>query len=228
MNAQVIAYLMDEQKKELSSELQQKMCHHFLEHRMYDINDSLTSILALCDMEQMKSLHKVKTYIQKVNSLLDDVKAYDSSPFFNVSHVLKNVVNIIQNHFKKSDIVYESVALKVLGTSDRSRLEHLLIFILIELITDIPKNQKDATIKISLSQKNTLAVIKIQKSHYSFSATGLKEIESLKSKFSGDVSISPVSKGIDILIHVPLSSRSSSESYTQSADAYQTKSSFSS
>ena len=80
-------YLLQATKKnmELAKAFQEDMGAHFFEHTMYDVKDALTSILALCDMEDMKQVPQVKMYILRVTDLLHDVKFYRSSSLFNVN-----------------------------------------------------------------------------------------------------------------------------------------------
>lgn len=193
-----------QKKKDLVRDLHNSMCAHFLEHTMYDINDALTSILALCDIEEMKTVPKVKKYIQKVNELMDNVQIYQNSSHFNVNHVLSNVINIIKDSFKRRvDIKMNAIKVNALVQSKQAALEQVLIFIFIELIS----NEKDgsaALIDVDLKQKGQDVIIVIQKENYSFSANTLKEIDLMKVDLNGSFSISPKGNGVVVRIQMPL------------------------
>ncbi|MBU1495206.1 MAG: hypothetical protein KJ956_14715, partial [Actinobacteria bacterium] len=121
-------------KKALVKDLQNSMCAHFLEHTMYSINDALTSILALCDIEEMKTVPKVKKYIQRVNELMNNVQVYQAADYFNANHVLKNVIDIIKDNFKrKVDIKFNHSPINALVKSNQIVLEQILLYIFVEL-----------------------------------------------------------------------------------------------
>ena len=48
---------------ELAKAFQNDMGAHFFEHTMFDVKDTLTSILALCDMEISKFIRRGYIYI---------------------------------------------------------------------------------------------------------------------------------------------------------------------
>ena len=124
-------YLLQETKKnlELAKAFQDDMGAHFFEHTMYDVKDALTSILALCDMEDMKQVPQVKKYIQRVTDLLHDVRLYQSSSLFNVNHVVINVVNVMKHKYKsKISISDDLTFIKASVKSDKSHLEQVLLY----------------------------------------------------------------------------------------------------
>ena len=95
-------YLIQATKRNLeqAKALQDDMGAHFFEHTMYDVKDALTSILAICDMEDMKQMPQVKRCIQRVTDLLGDVRLYHDSTLFNINHVLINVINILKYYLR--------------------------------------------------------------------------------------------------------------------------------
>ena len=202
--------LQDSKKnKELSKKLHEDMKANFLEHTMYDINDALTSILGLCDMEQMKSIPKIKNYIHRINELLDYVQAYQDRSCFNINHVLNNVIDTIKDHFKNNaKILYSFNPIKAFAKSSRSQLEHILIYIFIELISSPDESDKSEVI-IKLHQKEANAQIFISKNNFSFSQNALQEIDILCENFTGSVQMNPKSNGTEIDIRLPLSFKES-------------------
>ncbi len=197
------------ENKELAKKLHKDMNANFLEHAMYDINDALTSILALCDMEQMKSIPKVKNYIQRVNELLDYAQVYQDKTIFNVNHVLNNVVDVIKDYFKdKVKISYSFNPVKALAESNQPQLEQILLYIFVELIS-FGKDGSDLEMSIKLHQKEQDAQIIISKNVFSFSSNALKEIDVLRENFVGSIQMNPKSEGVEIDIRLPLSFKKS-------------------
>jgi hypothetical protein len=192
------------ENQELSKKLHEDMNANFLEHTMYDINDSLTSILALCDMEQMKNIPKIKNYIQRVNELLDYVQIYQDKTIFNVNHVLNNVIDIIKDHFKsKVKISYSFNPVKALAKSNQLQLEQILLYVFVELIK-LNGEEGDSEISIKLHQREKDAQIIISKNVFSFSSNALKEIDVLRENFVGSMQINPKNEGVEIDIRLPL------------------------
>lgn len=190
--------------QEFIKKLHEDMSANFLEHTMYDINDALASILALCDMEQMKSIPKVKNYIQRVNELLDYIQIYQDKELINTNHVLNNIVDIIKDNFKdKVKISYSFNPVKALSKGSQPQLEHILLCIFIELIES--SDDKNSEIYIKLNQKEQDAQIFISKNNFTFSPDALKEIDILRKDFVGSMKIQSNNKNTEIDIRIPLS-----------------------
>ncbi len=188
---------------DLAKELHNQMNANFLEHSMYDINDALTSILALCDMEQMKSIPKIKKYIERVNGLLLNVQIYQDINVFNVNHVLNNVVDIVDSNFKnKVKIEFNSVPVKALTESNQTQFQHILLYLLIELINSEPSGE--ALISMSLHQKEADAQIIIKKDNHNFSQGALKEVDNLRENFIGNMRMNLNNNNAEIVIRLPL------------------------
>jgi len=172
---------------------------------MYDVNDALTSILALCDMEEMKSIPKVKTYIQRVNELLKDLRVYQNVNMFNMNHVLENVIDVIKYHFKnKTKIDYSFSKVNALAEGYQVKLEHMLLYILIEMMSGGTETD-DSKIFISLHQKEKDAQILIKKVGYSFSQLAITEIDKLKENFAGNMQMENQGGEFSVNIRIPLS-----------------------
>ena len=196
--------------RELAKKLQSDMDANFLEHAMYDINDALTSILALCDMEQMKSIPKVKNYIQRVNELLNDVQIYQDDKIFNINHLLRNVIDIVKDSFKsKVKILSSFTQVKALVKSNQKCLERILLYILVEFML-IQEKPEESSIYVELIQKDTEAQILIKRENFNFSHEQLKEIGELRENFSGKMEISKKENSVFIRISLPLSFKSAS------------------
>jgi len=207
MISQFLSMQASKENKKLAEELHDEMNSNFLEHAMYDINDALTSILALCDMEEMENIPKVKKYIQRVNSLLNDVQAYQSNSAFNINHVLSNMIDVIKDHFKgKAKINYTFSEVKSLVKSNKLQLEKILLYILVELI--ITGQDSDLLdISVHLHQKEQDAQIAIVKTNHRFTDFASEEIGRLIENFTGKVQINPKGQGVEIDVRIPLNFR---------------------
>jgi hypothetical protein len=202
------SFLTEQQIKKLNNEALKKLrgqiLSNFLEHTMYDINDALASILALCDMEDMKSIPKVKKYIQKVNSLLEDLSVYQNDEFFNVNHVLKNIIDLIKDDFKqKANIEYAPVQVNALVKSKQTYLEDVLLCLFFELVSKANESQVDPIV-VDLRQKDRDAVLTITKKNFSFSTNFLKDFDELKGKADFSIRLSPKDGGVEVVIKMPL------------------------
>lgn len=198
-------YLLQATKKNLeqAKAFQDDMGAHFFEHTMYDVKDALTSILALCDMEDMKQVPQVKKSIQRVTDLLHDVRLYYNSSLFNVNHVLINVINVLKKNFKgKIHIDHDLTYIKALTESNQDHLELILLYPLIEAV----QSSKEAiSVKIQLAQKERDAVISIRFKNFHFSSVILKEIEEFHDQTAFKMKLSWAEEDTELVIRLPLS-----------------------
>ena len=195
------------QKRELAKKLQKRMNAHFVEHAAYDINDALTSILALCDMEQVRSVPKIKEYIRHINKLLSDVRIYQDSSVFNARHVLKNVINILKDNFKGAVMLMDSFSdLEVFVEGDQEDLEYFLLLSFL-LLSEKSKEEESVSpeIKINLLRKEKTALITLVRENHFFSETVLSEFQQQIKNFSGKIDLVQKESSLRIEIHLPLS-----------------------
>lgn len=198
-------YLLQATKKnmEQAKAFQEDMGAHFFEHTMYDVKDALTSILALCDMEDMKQVPQVKKYIQRVTDLLQDVGFYRSSSLFNVNHVVINVINVLKSNYKaKVHIAHDLSFIKAFVKSDKSHLEQILLYSLIEAVEASPEA---LNLKIELAQKEHDAVITIRLKDFIYSSVALREIQSFHDSVAFRMQIITQGQGTEMVIRLPLS-----------------------
>jgi len=199
-------YVLQATRKHLeqSKLLQDDMGAHFFEHTMYDVKDALTSILALCDMEDMKQVPRVKKYIQRVTGLLNDVRFYQSGSHFNMNHVVINVINVIKAHYKSSvNISYDLTNIKAYAKSDKNHLERMLLYVLIEAIESLNGQEVNLDIELSQKDKDAMIVFRIKKFHYA--SVALREIIEFHEKDAFKMQINSVDENTEIIIRVPLS-----------------------
>ncbi len=198
-------YLLQATKKnfKLAKELQNDMGAHFFEHTMYDVKDALTSILALCDMEDMKQTPKVKMYIKRVSDLLNDVRLYHDTSVCNIKHVLINVINILKGNYKSRVNISQSIStIKALAKGDQSHLEQMLLYLLIEAIESDP--EKVLEINIDLSQRDRSAQIVVTIRDFAFTEVTQKEVESFHDQSIFKLQIINKEEGAEIIIRIPL------------------------
>jgi len=202
--------------KKLASHLQERMSEHFFDHATHGVNDSLTSILALCDIEQMKTIPKIKQYINHINEILNDVKIYQNKNVFNINDVVENLIGVIEGSFTgKVDIFRNLADVKALVKSDQPQMENILLYIFAEVITgggvvnsdesDLESAGRDfEEIHIDLHQKGKDAQIIIKKDFFVFTDEALGEVDLLKEGFSGKIHITQKNNYTEIDIRVPL------------------------
>ena len=192
--------------QEVATRLQNEMGAHFLEHAMYDVNDALASIMAICDVERVKSLPKIKTYIERINRHLNDVKLYQRKNIFNIDHVLRNVLNIIKDNFKEGvEIDYSSISAKIFAETNQNRLEYILLYLMIELLAVKDESSNPTQITVSLTQKDSEGQILIRRGCFSFSQPALQALDQLRGEFLGKMNLIHKNEGVEIDIRLPLS-----------------------
>ena len=188
---------------ELAKSFQRDMDAHFLEHAMFDIKDALTSILALCDMEDMKQVPSVKKYIQNITEQLEDVVTYQSNAPFSVSHVLINVINIIKNHYKgRAGLTYELNQIKASAECDKNHLEQILLYLIIEVLETGVQKQRD--LKLALYQLEKNAAISIKVENFQYSSAFVREIMAFYKQDAFRLQISDKGSYTEVLVQVPL------------------------
>jgi hypothetical protein len=179
----------------------------FYDRMMYDINDSLTSILALCDVEAKGSIPKIKQYINRINESLKNTKSYNSSftgeKRFNISLVLRNLLRVIKENYKEAKLSSVISEIKAPVPGDQSKFEQIVLYMFVEMAL---KNASDSDMLIELRQKDKNAMLTILKDDFTFSKESLKIIDKLKGEddFRGSIQINPQGKGVEVIIKVPL------------------------
>ena len=205
MNNLPEVYLLQATKRNLeqAKAFQDDMGAHFFDHTMYDVKDALTSILALCDMEDMKQMPQVKKCIQRVTDLLHDVRLYHNNAVFNINHVVINIINVLKKNYKnRIHIDHDINHIKANTRSDRNHLELVLLYALIEAVESI---EGELSMKIQLIQKERDAVITIRLEGFKFSTVVLNEITKFHDPERFKMQIGSVGQGTEITLRLPLS-----------------------
>ena len=194
--------------EELVERLQVDARMLFYDRMMYDINDSLTSILALCDVEAKGSIPKIKEYISNINKSMHNTKNYHTSftgeKRFNVSLVIKNILRILESNYKEAQLIPFVSEIKATGIGDQSLFEKILLCIFIDMCHE--KDPDGSDIMLELKQKDQDAVLTILKDRFTFSKECLKRVDKLKEKsnFKGNVHMHTREKGVEVIIKIPL------------------------
>ncbi len=186
---------------DLVKSLQNDMGSKFFDYLTYDIKDALTSILAICDMEEMRQIEQVKIHIKQVNCLLDDIKLYGNNSIFNIKQVIVNIINILKNQYKtKAQIKYKITSIGGFVKGDKIYLENILLYILVESLEKGEKN-----LNLELYQKEHKAIIKISLNDNLLSDLVMKEIKTFSEEISLKFFIDPKKQKTEIFFYIPLS-----------------------
>jgi hypothetical protein len=193
---------------ELVSKLQQEARTLFYDKMMYDINDALASILAVCDTDGREGIPKVKQYIHRINQALNNTKSYQSvfkyNKQFNISSSLQNLLHVIKDKYKAAKLTCLISDIKAPVQCDQSRFEEFFLYMFINMLTGA--SVMDSEILIELRQKDQDAMITILKDFYVFGPEALEKINKIsnRSDFNGDIQITNHGKGVEIIIKIPL------------------------
>lgn len=199
---------MAKKQQELVSYLQQEASELYYDRMMYDINDSLTSILAVCDVEGKEAVPKIKQYIHRINQSLNSTKSYqsnsDEDKKFNVSLVLKNLVKVIEEKYKDVKMACLLSDIKAPVQGDQSIFEKLLLHVLVNMF--FTGNSNNSEVLIEMRQKDQYAMITILKDQHKFSEPVMDMINNLKEDegFNGELQITQRGNGVEVIIRIPL------------------------
>lgn len=196
--------------EELVQQLQQEARMLFYDRMMYEINDSLTSILAVCDVEGKEAIPKIKKCIDCINQSLKNTKHYQNNfagkKRFDISLVLRNLVRVIKDNIKESKIACLLSDIKAPAQGDQAAFEELFLHLFVNMFSfsNNPDFRSEAIIE--LRQRGQDAVVTILKESHQFSEETLKKINKIKKEkdFVGDVRINTKTHGVEVIILVPL------------------------
>jgi len=198
---------LEKEKQALSKRLHLVVAHYFFQRKTCDINDSMASILGICDMEASHTVPKIKKYIQRVNEALDLLSHYQTvcrqEEPFNVSLIVRNVLEVVRDHCLEQGAVKirtDIADINGLGGASMSHLEELILYCFVQMVA----KKEDGEINVKLYQKNHNAILNIKKDNFHFTGLALEEIEEKHNDLRGKVEIMPYNTGTEITIHIPL------------------------
>ncbi len=170
----------------------------FFDRMMYEINDSLTSILAITDVEPKDAIPKIKGYIHRINQSLRNTKRYQmvssEEKKFNISQVLKNLVHVIGENFKKPKVVTLISELNAPVLGDQAKFEQLFFTIMVEIL-------------LECKQKDEFAQMTIVADKFAVSeeaSTLIGRITEEATDFKGRFQAVPQGNGQEITLRIPL------------------------
>lgn len=196
-----------EKQQELLGKLRLQTSKHFLERAACDINDALTSILAVSDTQAPQVVPKVKRYIERVNDSLLSLKVYQSAlqqkSVFNINAVLSNILNVIEENLNsKVEITRVLNEVKAMAKGDQSDLEELLLYLFVQLA----ESGKEGTsnFNVELRQKDENALIIITNNSIVSPEMALRELKAKAGSFKGAIQINPQATRTEFIIRLEL------------------------
>jgi hypothetical protein len=200
---EVIQLQETKKRLELAKAFQDDMGAYFFEHTMYDIKDALTSILALCDMADMKQIPQVKQYIKRVTDLLQDVRVYHERTIFNLNHVIINVINILKKNYKdRISFKYDLSLMEAYTKSSQEHLEQVVLYALVEAVETCPEG---LSVSVDLVQRERNALVNIKLRNFRFSNAIHKAISEFHKPDTFRMEIDSEGEDTEIDIRLPLS-----------------------
>ncbi len=193
---------------ELVEKLRREARVLFYDKMMYEINDALASILAVCDVEGREGVPKIKQYIHRINQSLNNTKNYqnnfNSEKRFNISAVIDNLIKVVKENYKDTKLACLISDIKAPVSGDQTKFELLFLHIFVSILKQNKSHESE--ILIELRQKNQDAMITILRDSHTFQDGELELINSIKEdeSFIGEVKITPQGKGVEIIIKIPL------------------------
>lgn len=197
-----------QKNSELIKKLQQKARMFFYDSIMYEINDSLTSILAICDKEsRVEDIAKIKQYINRINESLGNNKKYQNDlneKKFDINFIIKNLIYVLKENNKEAKIIYSPIEIKATAQGDQSKFEELFLCVLVDMLQD--KNTVDNEIAVGLKQKNQDALVTIVNNKHVFSKEAIDQIYKIKEEINpkGNTQIISTGEGVEVIIRIPL------------------------
>ena len=196
-----------EKQQELLGKLKLQTSRHFLERAACDINDALTSILAVSDTQAPQVVPKVKRYIERVNDSLLSLKIYQSAlqqkSAFNINAVLSNILNVVEENLKgKVEITRVLNEVKAMAKGDQSDLEELLLYLFVQLAESGKEGKSD--FKVELRQKDQNALIIVTNNSIVSSETALRELRAKAGSFHDAIQINPQATRTEFIIYLEL------------------------
>lgn len=199
-----------QKNSELIKKLQQKARMFFYDSMIYEINDALTSILAIYDKGggNREAIPKIKQYISRINESLNSNKIYQNNLAngkFDINFVIKNLISVIKEYNKEAKLIYSSADIKAAAHGNQSKFEELFLIALVDILQNT--NTFGSGITIELKQRNHDAIVTILNDNHEFSEEAIDQINKIKKEdnFKGDIQIIPgEERKIEVIIKIPL------------------------
>ena len=188
--------------------LQSEARMQFFDHMMYEINDSLTSILAISEVEPKDAIPRIKHYIHRINQSLQNTKHYQAvsrgDKKFNVTQVLKNLIQVVEQNYRKAKLVTLISDLRAPALGDQTRFEQLFFTMIVDILG---RPEGNSEILIECRQKDAFAQVTILKDQFSFSEGVMEQVNQITQEsadFKGRLQITPQGNGVEVILRIPL------------------------
>jgi hypothetical protein len=180
----------------------------FFDRMMYEVNDSLTSILAITEVEPKDAIPRIKHYIHNINRSLNNAKGYQlvskGEKKFNVTQVLRNLVEVVENNYRGAKLETLIYDLKAPGVGDQTRFEQLFLTLVVDILS---RPGTDPEILIECRQKDEFAVVTLLKASFAFSEEAKDQVNRIVQEvadFKGRFQITQQEGGVEVAIRIPL------------------------
>lgn len=198
----------EEKQRELLHQFKADTSRLFLERSACDINDALTSILAVSELESPKTVPKIKKYIHRVNQSLQSLKVYQSAvrqkSLFNIMAVLSNLLNVLEEHLKEKIFIKRALGeMKANGEGDQSELEELILYFFIQMAESGRENKSEFT--LTLTQKDQEAIVVIDVNNpLVYPEKALVNLRTRAGGFKNRIHLNAQSEATQLFIKIPL------------------------
>lgn len=198
----------EEKQRELLHRLKADTSRLFLEHSACDINDALTSILAVSELEAPRTVPRMKKYIQRVNQSLQSLKVYQSAvrqkSLFDITAVLQNLLNVLEEHLQEKVSIERRLGeLKAKGEGDQSELEELILYFFIQMAESGREGKSAFTVSVTQKDHEAIAVIEVN-SPLTYPEKALANLRARAGGFKNRIHLNGQSEATQLFIKIPL------------------------
>lgn len=190
-----------------TEQLKQRAKVLFHQHMIYDINDSLTSILAICDTRAKEIVPDVKQMIRRINRSLQNTGDYHVQSAkevntFDIDLVVQNLIRVIKEEYKKINVTSFIAPLQFRVQGDQSGFEKLFLVVLCELI----QNSCSEDILIELRQRKHEIAVTVVMNHTHCRSEIKKMVDDIEVEygFINKTQITETGDGVEVVIKSPL------------------------
>lgn len=203
INSKTSGLLHSESVKKL-----QKEAHDFFYDSMTcEINDALTSILAMCEQEDPLLISKVKQYIHRINQSLDlgrqSYSALNQNEKYNINFALENLLYVLKSEYKNLKILTLLSDIHIPTKGSQYAFEQFFLYIFTYFFVS---EDKSGEILVELRQKGHQILLTLVKDDCSFKKQDIHLIQQKKDElgFLGWVNLSKRGEGLELVIQIPI------------------------
>jgi len=198
---------MDKLKTDVAR-LQSEARTRFFDRMMYEINDSLTSILAITEVEPKDAIPRIKKYINRINQSLHNTKSYQINSTgeggFSMNHVLKNLIQVLVDNYPQTKVASDLSEIKAPVQGNQSSFERLFLSFCVDGLNTADGN---ADLLVDVHQKGQDAVVTLIKDHFILSDEAREVVQKIieaDADLKGRVVIQALDHSAEVSIRLPL------------------------